>query len=235
MLVFAHRGASAFAPENTLPAFKKALEMGSTAIELDVHLSSDGIPVVIHDFYLDKTTDGTGLVRSQRWKDLSRLDAGRKFPRIPDCRIPSLEEVLSLIPPEITLNIELKSISLFKENTAETVLKMLKQEKSPRQVVISSFNHRCLHDARIRDKEIRLGILSATDMINFEEYTESTGLAPWSLHPEASYLTNEYVETAHRKGWKVYCWTVNTKEAAALVGSTGADGFFSDDPGLLNQ
>ncbi len=235
MLVIAHRGASAFAPENTIPAFKKALEMGASSIELDVHLSADGIPVVIHDFFLDKTTDGTGLVRSMNWQDLRRLDAGRSFPALPVCRIPSLEEVLALIPPEITLNIELKSISLFRENTADRVLNMLEQEKSSRQVVISSFNHRCLQEVRERDKEIRLGILTASDMINFTDYTESTGLNPWSLHPEASYLTKEYVDRAHQMGWKVFCWTVNTKEAAALVGSTGADGFFSDNPGLLDQ
>ncbi len=236
MLIFAHRGASAYAPENTLPAFRKALDMGARAIELDVQLSSDGVPVVIHDFFLNKTTDGSGMVRDLNWKTLRTLDAGRCFSRdFQGTRIPSLEEVLDVVPEDVILNIELKTISLFRERTAAAVLDLLDQESGKRQVVISSFNHSSLRDVRDRDQKIRIGLLTASHMLNFSEYVKSTGLAPWSLHPEVSYLTPDYVETAHREGWKVYCWTVNSPQVAGMVNAAGADGFFSDDPGLKFQ
>ncbi len=233
MTLYAHRGASAHAPENTIPSFKKALEMGARGIELDVQLSADGIPVVIHDFFLNKTTEASGMVRSLEWKEISKLDAGSWFGN--DFRgtgIPALEDVLALIPRDVCLNIEVKSISLFQEPTTRIVLDMLEQEGG-RDILISSFNHNCLKEVRERDPEMKIGILTGSDMIDFTSYVKSTGLNPYSLHPEASYLTKEYVDKAHAEGWKVMCYTVNSPDAAELVGRCGVDGFFSDYPELI--
>ena len=232
MTLFAHRGASAYAPENTLPSFRKALEMGACAIELDVQLSADGTLVVIHDFFLDKTTDASGMVRGLSWKEIRKLDAGSWFSReFRGTRIPSLEEVMEIIPGEICLNIELKSISMFQEQTAQRVMELLEQDKG-RNVILSSFNHKSLIEVRQHDPRIKIGILTGSDMINFTEYVKSSGLNPYSLHPEASYLTKEYVDTAHTEGWKVMCYTINSREAAGMVGQCGVDGFFSDYPEL---
>ena len=108
--VFAHRGASHYAPENTLPAFALAAAQGADGIELDVHLSKDGELVVIHDEELDRTTDGTGLVRDHTLAQLQALCADNHMPGFADARIPTLREVLALVrPTPLLVNIELKT------------------------------------------------------------------------------------------------------------------------------
>lgn len=233
MELFAHRGASAYAPQNTIPSFRKALEMGARGIELDVQLTSDAVPVVIHDFFLDKTTDMKGFIHSKSWKDIQRADAGSWFsPEFTGTKIPALEEVLELVPSDVVLNIEIKSLSFLKDNAAEIVTALLAQG-GKRELLLSSFNHKILKKIQDISIDYPLGILTGSDMINFTSYIEGSGLKPYSLHPEASYLSAEYVEEAHKKGWKVLCYTINTPEQAALVESIGTDGVFSDYPDLL--
>jgi len=234
MILFAHRGASAYAPENTLPSFRKALEMGARAVELDVQLTSDGVPVVIHDFMLNKTTDGSGMVRDYTWKEIRRLDAGVRFGQeFRNVTIPSLEEVLALIPRDVCLNIEIKAVSLFREPVAAKVLTMTEQEPD-RNLVFSSFNHVCLKELKDRNPDLRIGLLSGSHMIDYPAYVETTGLKPYSLNPEASYLTPELIREAHGRGWKVFTYTVNTPAQARLIADLGTDGIFSDYPDLLN-
>ena len=109
-LVIAHRGASMYAPENTLAAFELAIEMGADAIELDTMLTADGIPIVIHDHSLDRTTDGIGSVSSKTVAELKLLDAGSAFDiRFAGERIPTLEEVFSAVGKKIMINVELKN------------------------------------------------------------------------------------------------------------------------------
>ncbi len=234
MRVFAHRGASAYAPQNTMPAFRKALELGATGVELDVQLTSDGVPVVIHDFVLDTTTDQTGFIHTARWKDLQRADAGVKYGEdFKGTPIPALEEVLALIPSDVCLNVEIKSLSFVDEDTAGTVSKLLNQA-GDRDLLVSSFNHRSLKRFQELSPEIPVGILCGDDLIDFSGYVERSGLKPYSLHPEASYLSPAYVEEAHKKGWKVFSYTINTKEQAGLASQLGIDGVFSDYPDLLD-
>lgn len=235
MEVFAHRGASAYAPQNTMPSFKKALELGARGIELDVQLTSDGIPVVIHDFYLDKVTDKSGFIHQKSWKEIKEADAGSWFsPEFSNTGIPTLEEVLSIIPSHVTVNIEIKALSFLEENTAEVVYKILAQERK-RDLLISSFNHSILKQYQDLDADVPLGILSGSDMIDFPSYVDHSGLKPYSVHPQASYLSAGYVDDAHKHGWKVFCYTINTVEQAALIDSIGVDGFFSDYPDLLSK
>ncbi|MDC7232649.1 MAG: glycerophosphodiester phosphodiesterase family protein [Spirochaetales bacterium] len=235
MVVFAHRGASAYAPQNTIPAFRKALEMGAEGIELDVQLSADGVPVVIHDFVLDKTTDANGFIHRTGWKELQSADAGAWFSReYLGTPVPSLEEVLGLVPGSVTLNIEIKSLSFLEEKTAEIVNDLLKQDRE-RKVIISSFNHRILKQYQELSPHTPLGILTGSDMIDFPAYVEHSGIKPYSVHPEASYLSEAYVNEARGRGWKVMCYTINSAEQAGLVQQIGADGIFSDYPDLLKK
>ncbi len=234
MRVFAHRGASAYAPQNTIPAFRKALELGAAGIELDVQLTSDGVPVVIHDFVLDSTTDMSGFIHTTSWKELQKADAGVKFgPDFKGTGIPSLEEVLALIPPAVCLNVEIKSLSFVEEDTPGTVSALLNQA-GERELLVSSFNHRSLKRFQELSPEIPVGILSGSDMVDFVSYIERSGLKPFSLHPEASYLSPAYVNEAHARGWKIYSYTINTKEQAGLAAQLGIDGVFSDYPDLLD-
>ena len=235
MKVFAHRGASAYAPQNTMPSFKKALEIGAKGIELDVQLSSDGVPVVIHDFFMDRTTDRSGFIHTKSWKEIQEADAGAWFsPEFSGTRIPALEEVLALVPPEVTLNMEIKSLSFLEQDIARIVTDLLAQE-TKRELIISSFNHKILKKVQDISPALPLGILSGSDMIDFPFYIEHSGLKPFSLHPEASYISSGYVEEAHKHGWKVMCFTINTAEQANMVESIGADGIFSDFPDILSK
>jgi len=234
MRLFAHRGASAYAPQNTLPSFRKALEMKAEAIELDVQLTKDGVPVVIHDFVLNKTTDLTGFVHQTTWMEIRKADAGGWFSReFSGTLIPSLEEVLALVPPGVCLNVEIKSLSSLKEPAARAVADLLIQEKG-RNLIVSSFNHPVLKEYQSLMPEGRIGILTGSDLIDFPSYVETSGLKPFSLHPEASYLTKEYVETAHSRGWEVITYTINTREQGRILEEMGVDGIFSDYPDLLN-
>jgi len=235
MKVFAHRGAKAYAPQNTLPAFKKALEMKAEYIELDVQLTSDGVPVIIHDFTLDKTTDLKGFVHRTSWKEIRKADAGGWFSKeYSGTPVPSLEEVLALIPPEVCLNVEIKAISFLKEPVVDVVTDLLRREKG-RNLLVSSFNHPLLLEFQKRMPEVPLGILTGSDLIGFPSYVEATGLKPFSLHPEASYLTREYIEEAHKRGWEVLTYTINSSLQAQMLDEMGVDGIFSDYPDLLDQ
>lgn len=234
MKLFAHRGASAYAPQNTIPSFKKALEMGVQGIELDVQLTADGVPVVIHDYYLEGTTDGKGFVHRQNWKELQKLDAGSWFSKdFTGTGIPALEEVLALVPKDVTLNVEIKSISSVSEPTAEIIGKILMQEKD-RDLLISSFSHPVLQEMQSMDSSFKLGLLTGSDLINIPGYLDLVGLKPFSVHPEASCLRPDEIKAIQKRGWKCYSYTVNTKEQATMADALRIDGIFSDYPDLLS-
>jgi len=235
MKVFAHRGASAYAPQNTLPSFSRALELNAPGIELDVQLTSDGVPVVIHDFTLEKTTDLKGFVHRTSWKELRQGDAGLWFSReFRGTAVPSLEEVLAFVPPEVCLNVEIKSISSLNEPVARIVAELLSQEKE-RNLIVSSFNHPILKEFQTLAPEIPIGILTGNDLIGFFSYVDQAGLKPFSLHPEASYITQEYMREAHERDWEVLTYTINSRSQALMMEQLGVDGVFSDFPDLLAQ
>ncbi len=154
LFIWAHRGASAQAPENTLAAFGLALELGADGIELDVHLSRDEVPVVIHDETLERTTDGRGKVADRTWADLRALDAGRWFaPSFAGEPVPSLQQALDLVGMRARINVEIKSAA-----AGQAVLTLL--ERYPRcQVLVSSFDHRVLARMRRAAPHLPLGFL----------------------------------------------------------------------------
>jgi glycerophosphoryl diester phosphodiesterase len=140
-LNIAHRGASAAAPANTMAAFEKALALGADGIELDVQLSADGVPVVIHDFTVDDTTDGSGKVARMTLAQLEQLDAGSYFdPAFAGERIPTLEKVLEVMGNRLLLNIELKGFSLFDKGLERAVIGLIEQHALRSRVFLSSFN-----------------------------------------------------------------------------------------------
>lgn len=154
-LILGHRGSKGTAPENTLISFKKALLTGCDGLELDVHLSKDGIPVVIHDETVDRTTNAKGLVSSFTLKELKQMDAGKWFNRtFQGEKIPTLEEVLVLLSEENftgLLNIELKTDRIPYENIEATVLNLVKTFQPAYKVVYSSFNYETLERLTAQD------------------------------------------------------------------------------------
>ncbi|SDL10554.1 glycerophosphodiester phosphodiesterase [Tessaracoccus oleiagri] len=222
--IWAHRGASAYAPENTLPAFELAIAQGADGVELDVQRTADGHLVVVHDETVDRTSDGTGRVVDLTVAELRRLDFGD------GARIPLLDEVLRLCAPTgMVVNVELKtSIELYPgiEQEARDVVEAAGMGE---RVVFSSFNHYTLAGLRGQVAPERLGLLFADGIHEPWEYARRFGAG--ALHPGLHLLQLPgYVERAHEAGLLVHVWTVNDPGHMALVAAAGVDAVITNHP-----
>ncbi len=235
-LIFAHRGASAVAPMNTLAAFKKALELGADGIELDVQYSSDGALMVIHDLTLEATTNGTGRVVSHTLEELKKLDAGSWFNRrFRGERIPTLDEVFDTIGDRLLMNIELKTYSLFKSDGMERdVADLIKQRDLYDQVIVSSFNPFAIRRIKQYDPRIETGLLYAAEMPRIYSHT---WLRPWvrpdALHPEHDMVDERLARWARRKGYPLNVWTVNDEAEMRRLIALGVNSIITDYPDRL--
>lgn len=216
MLKIGHRGAKGYIVENTLASFQKAIELGVNGIELDVHLSSDGKIMVIHDETIDRTTSGKGFVKDFTPSQLKKYG------------IPRLEEVFDFINKSCFINIEIKD---FKATTS--VLKLLQNyilEKnwSTHLFQISSFNWNVLESCSLKSNHIQLGVLTEDSIENALTFAEK--INAYSINPYFKLLNVENVKEIHRNGFKIFPWTVNSEEDLTFVKSLQVDGIISDFP-----
>ncbi len=227
--LWAHRGASAQAPENTMAAFRAAEAAGAHGVELDVHTTRDGVPVVIHDVDVARTTDGKGSVTGMLLRDLKRLDAGSWFDAaFSEERVPTLKEVLEWAQDRVRLNIEIKTAS-----SGEAVLRLLGEFPAAR-VLVSSFNHNLLRDMRQHHSALSLGFLVET--LFWGRIVKKAALCrAESLHPRVDRISSAMVDAARRHGLKVYPWTINEPASFQAVRALDVDGLFTDDPVSLIQ
>ena len=221
-LIYGHRGASGYAPENTLPSFKLCMDMGADGFELDVHLSADGQPVVIHDETVDRTTNGTGYVKDLTLAQLKELDASCGMEDYRGVRIPTLAEVFDLIRDTHHLvNVELKTDEYFYPLIEEKCLALAKEKGVEDRIVYSSFNHHTLLRLRELKPDAKLGILFADVMVNPWEYARQIGID--YLHPTRM---NIYVpgfgEGARAAGCGINLWTVNDAQTMSECLKYGA-------------
>ena len=226
MLHIAHRGASGAYPENTLLAFRKALELGATSFELDVQLAADGELMVIHDEMLERTTDGVGLVSDYPAHELRRLDAG--------CgeRIPLLREVLELVTGKLLVNIELKGAATAGP-TARLLNELLAEGRLKREnLLVSSFDQAELRCFSRAQTGVRLAAVFEHLPLAADLWEMVAGLGLWSIHFERSLLTAELVAAAQSRGVRVFAYTVNTQAERQRMRKLGVDGVFTDYPGL---
>ena len=157
-LVWAHRGASKYAPENTLPAFQKAIEMGADGIELDVQMTKDNQCIVIHDETVKRVSNGTVWVKDSTLEELRQFDYSKGFTEYGKVRIPTLEEVLQLVVPSgLTINIELKTGKICYKNIVDEVLRLVYQYGYQEKVILSSFNHYTLQEVRKKERKTPIG------------------------------------------------------------------------------
>ena len=199
--------------------------MGVDAIELDVHRCQTGELVVIHDFTLDRTTNGEGEVAKHSLEELKALMVEEKY------KIPLLTEVLDLIEGKCRINIELKGL-----NTAEGTCKIIKNYIAERNwtyenFIVSSFQKNELFEVFKADPEIPIGVLSKASMAEAIELGKM--LKAKAIHPSLGIITRENVKIAHESGFKVYVWTVNDRESIERMKEFGVDGIMSDFPDLL--
>ncbi len=220
-LIVAHRGASAYEPENTLRAVKTAIKMGSDAVEVDVRISKDGELVVIHDERVDRTSDGEGRVRDFSVDDLKGLylALGEK--------VPTLNEVISLVKGRAKLVIELKESGL-----EGKLVELLNREGVIDDVIVTSFIHKCLKRVKELNEAITCGIIFKCEPIDSIELA-SAAMADVLL-PYYLYVTDELIDRAHENNLSVYAWTVDDVEVARTLISKGVDGVVTNKPDLLN-
>ncbi|WP_196140229.1 glycerophosphodiester phosphodiesterase family protein [Aliikangiella sp. G2MR2-5] len=221
MKVIAHRGASGHEPENTLLAIETAMKMHVDAIEIDVHLAG-GELVVIHDRWLEKTTNGQGRVGDMTLEELKKLDAGKGQ------KIPTLWEVLELIGGRCDLNIELKST-----RTVEPTLELLycaidELGFNQLQFIISSFNHHLLKQIKKIDKTWRTGALCASLPLDYARFAKR--LHAYSVHIDVDFVDKAFVDDAHKRGLKVFVYTVDQEADIDELMAMSIDGIFTNYP-----
>lgn len=226
MEVIAHRGASGTCPENTLPAFRRAVELGAPMIELDVQLTRDGEPVVMHDWTLDRTTTGRGAVRCRTLAEVASLDAGRWFgPAFAGTRVPTLAEVLQQIP--IRINVELKAAG--DDGLERRALERVRRAGALGRVVFSSFDPASLERLRALSDAADLAVLWAGRSIT-RALALADRVAARSLHLRKGGGVPAAVAASHAAGLAVRVWTVNAPADFARLTAAGADGVFTDYP-----
>lgn len=222
-ICMAHRGWSGKAPENTMAAIRLALsEPAIGGMEIDVQLSRDGVPVLIHDFTLDRTTTGSGLVMDHTLEELRELDAGAWFDeKFAGERIPTLEEALQAIKGRCTLNIELKATSDMYPGIAEKVLELLEHYEMKDEVYITSFDHDLIRQVRQLDATVVTGLIVLGRPVLMLEQLEAAGANILSMgYP---YLTRELACEALEKGYKVIAWTIDEPRDMQIVMSWHPD------------
>lgn len=234
-LVWAHRGASGYAPENTLEAFEKAVEMKADGVELDIQLSKDGEIVVIHDEWIDRVTEGKGEVRQYTLAELKRFHANRTFPEFQEARIPTLAEVYELLKPtNLTINVELKTGVFFYPGIEEKVLKLTKEMGMEDRIWYSSFNHYTVKRLKEKNPEAKTGILYADGIYGIGEYAEM--LNADALHPALyNVLYPDMVEECHSRGKKIHVWTVNEVSYIQKMLELGVDAIIGNYPDRIRK
>lgn len=234
LLVIAHRGAAGEAPENTLAAFRLGLEQGCSAIELDIHLSKDGELVVIHDATLNRTTDRKGSVNELTYAEISGADAGRWFhEKYEGERVPLLDEVFDLTPPEVMINVEIKNS--YGRKIEPALAQLMKKKNRLQNVVVSSFDHKSLLYLKLLEPETKIGLLYDINAARHATLAAGLGAPVYSLHPNFKRIGKEDVRDAVAQGLQVYPYTINDEKQMAEAIDYGVSGIITDYPARLRK
>jgi glycerophosphoryl diester phosphodiesterase len=233
-VIFAHRGASAHAPENTVASFELAVAQGADAIELDVKLSADGHVIVHHDPTVDRTTNGKGKVKDLTLTELKKLDAGGFFSEnFQGEKIPTLEEVFQAVGKRTFINVELTNYKTPRDHLVEAVCMLIKKHHMQKRVIFSSFFASNLSKARSYLPDVPRGLLALDGVLG--AWARSFGFVfgkYQALHPYLTDMTQQEVSRVHRLNRRIHVWTVNKEEDMHRLFSWGVDGIFTDDPQL---
>ncbi|GLY09900.1 glycerophosphodiester phosphodiesterase [Pseudobacillus badius] len=228
--IFAHRGFSAIAPENTMAAFRAAETAGADGIELDVQLTRDGRLAVIHDEKLNRTTNGQGYVKDWDWKDLSRLEAKYKFAEADqDIGIPLLEDVFEWMREnEIICNVELKNNEFAYEGMEEKVIRLIRQFNYEGRVILSSFNHYSLTYVYRLAPDLETAALYSSHLYMPWKYAEA--IRAGAIHPNIRTVKSEIIRSSVENGIHIRPYTVNKEKHIRWLIEEGCSGLITDDP-----
>ena len=222
MLNIAHRGAAGYEPENTLKAFRKAIQLGADMIELDVRLCKTGELIVMHDAKVNRTTNGRGKVVKKTLENIRHLDAGKGE------KVPTLTHALNSIRRKARVNIELKG-----KKTAAPVSKIIEHYVKDKgwsysDFLVSSFNHRELKRFKGFSPRVRIGALTMKRPKRFIKLVRR--LDPFSINISKSSINRRFMKTAGNHSIKVMAYTVNKNKDIKKMKELGVDGIFTDFP-----
>lgn len=233
MKVFGHRGFSGEYPENTMLAFQKAVDAGCDGIELDVQLTKDLVPVIMHDEKVDRTSDGTGYIYDQTFDELRKLDCSYpekyngKFGKL---QIPSLREYLEWMAEQedLVTNIELKNSVYYYGSLEQKVMDLIYEYGLEDRIILSSFNNASIVLCRQMDETIKDGFLVDTFVDNAGVYARTCEVQYY--HPNLKYLTEEHVRSCSQNGIGVNVWTVNEEEDMRRMKKWGVHSIITNYP-----
>ena len=223
ILNIGHRVAMGHEPENTLASIKKAIDLGADGFEIDVFKCLSGEIVLFHDKYLDKLTDGEGLIEKKSLTDLKKLNVLGT-----ENKIPTLEEVLSIINKQVFLNIELKGKNTAKASL-ELVEKFINQKKiSSQNILFSSFNWNELEKLRELNSDVKIALITENDPLLAIETAKK--LKAFAINPNYKDLNKKNIKIIHNNDFKIYTWTVNKKRDISKMKLLKVDGIITDFP-----
>ena len=231
-VIFAHRGACALAPENTISSFELAVTHQADAVELDAKLSKDGEVMVIHDPTLERTTNGSGKVNNHTLAELKALDAGTKFnPKYAGEKIPTLEEVFEHVGKKVLVNVELTNYSSPKDDLIAKVAQLVKRQNMQDRVLFSSFipKNLVMMKELLPDTPVALLCLEGLGGM-FSRSFFLKNVSPSIIHPYLADVDPLYVRMEHRRNRRVHVWTVNAEQDIKHMLALRVDGIFTDDP-----
>ena len=239
-LVLAHRGANKVAPQNTLPAFKQAIQLNADGIETDVHLCKDGEIVICHNYTVDATSNGKGSIDEMTFAELRELDFGSYFSNdFKGTTLPTLAELLTLVKDMNLVNIEIKPPQ--KDNDlVKRVVEEVYKFGIEKNSIISCFNPECIRQVKEIDKDIKTALLYEDDELGNEIMT--FGVAKYcqqlnadAAHPHRNLITHKEILELHNLGIAVNPWTVNTREDIIRLTNWGCDALITDIPDFCRQ
>ncbi|MBE9523578.1 MAG: glycerophosphodiester phosphodiesterase [Chloroflexi bacterium] len=235
--IFAHRGASAYAPENTLAAFILAVRQRADAIELDAKLSSDGHVVVIHDATVDRTTDGKGYVKDLPLAELKEFDAGCTYDAsFCNERIPTLNEVFDIIGRQTFINIDLTNYRTASDQLPEKVAELVKYHNLSQRVLFSSFHPVTLYRIHKLLPNVPTGFLTLPGFKGSFIYALFQFWIPHQVkHQAVANTTAQLIRRTHNRKQRIYAYTVNDPNKITQLHQWGIDGIFTDDPLMARQ
>lgn len=233
--VWAHRGASGYAPENTLVAFQKAIDLKADGIELDVQMTKDGQLVILHDETVNRVSYGKGWVKSYTFENIRKLNVNKKFPEYGTVRIPTLEEVYLLMKDtELMINVELKNGIVFYDNLEERVMELTRKMGLEERVIYSSFNHYSIMKLKRLDPSVKTGFLYEDGYLDMPEYAAKHGVE--ALHPALYNLQYpNFIEDCKTKGIDIRAWTVNHIEEMQMLCDNEIDTMITNYPDIARK
>ncbi len=232
---YAHRGFSGCYPENTMLAFRKAIEAGCEGIELDVHLTKDDKVVIIHDAAIDRTSNGSGLVGDMTYEELCQVDFSAAYAgKVPFQKIPTLHEYFELVRDlDIITNIELKSSANEHSGIELAVYGLIREFGLTKKVIISSFNFRSLQRMKAIAPEIECGFLIDSALPDAGDYLRAHGMDAY--HPQFRTLTGADMLELQEHNVKTNAWTVNEPEDIRMMIELDVDGIIGNFPDRTAQ